>query len=171
MVEIDIKWVPGRIKGKRYFQFTAIDCATRWRYLNAYDDESSHSAIKFLKELLSIADFKIKAVKTDNGSCFTNRYVGYNKSSDPLNPKLHVFDRLCKELNIPHYLIDPGKPAQNGRVERSHRTDQERFYDENIFKSFNDLKIKLRIWNIKYNNTKHCGLSGKTPNQMLKLLT
>ena len=171
LVEIDIKWVPGRIKGKRYFQFTAIDCATRWRYLNAYDDESSHSAIKFLKELLSIADFKIKAVKTDNGSCFTNRYVGYNKSSDPLNPKLHVFDRLCKELNIPHYLIDPGKPAQNGRVERSHRTDQERFYDENIFKSFNDLKIKLRIWNIKYNNTKHCGLSGKTPNQMLKLLT
>ena len=69
-----------------------------------------------------------------------------------------------------HYLIDPGKPAQNGKVERSHRTDQEKFYDENEFTSFEDLKKKLRIWNDGYNNTKHCGLDGKTPNQTLKLL-
>ena len=45
-------------------------------------------------------------------------------------------------MEIPHYLIDPGKPAQNGKVERSHRTDQEKFYDENKFKSFEDLKQK-----------------------------
>lgn len=170
MIEIDIKYVPTRIKRQRYYQFTAIDCATRWRYLKAFDDESSNSAIKFLRNLMHIADFEIKAVKTDNGSMFTNRYTGYNKSSDPLNPKLHAFDKLCQELNIPHYLIDPGKPQQNAFVERSHRTDQEKFYDENIFKSFDDLKKKIKMWNDKYNNTRHCGLKGKTPNQALKLL-
>jgi len=37
--------------------------------------------------------------------------------------------------NILHYLIDPGKPAQNGKVERSHRTDQEMFYDRRKFKT------------------------------------
>ncbi len=171
LVEIDIKFVPDRIKGRRYYQFTAIDAASRWRYLQAYDDASSYSAICFLKEIIRVAGFKIQAVKTDNGSCFTNRYTGYNKSSDPLNPRLHEFDIICQRLGIPHYLIDPGKPQQNSFVERSHRTDQEKFYDENIFKNFKDLKQKLRMWNIKYNNTKHCGLGGKTPNQMLKLLT
>ena len=72
---------------------------------------------------------------------------------------------------MPHYLIDPGKPQQNAFVERSHRTDQEKFYEENKFRTFEELKYKLRIWNMEYNNTKHCGLNGKTPNEMLKLST
>ena len=138
--------------------------------MQAYEDIDNASSIEFLKELVNVADFKIIAVKTDNGTCFTNRYTGYNKSTDPLNPKLHAFDTLCNELGIPHYLIDPGKPQQNSFVERSHRTDQQKFYDESEFKSFEELKYKLRLWNMLYNDTKHCSLNGKTPNQMLKLL-
>ena len=169
LIEIDVKYVPDRIRGRRHYQFTAIDCSTRWRHLQAYDDASNFSAIEFLKELIRITGFKIKAVKTDNGSCFTNRYTGYNKSTDPLNPRLHAFDILCNKLGIQHYLIDPGKPQQNSFVERSQRTDQEKFYDETKFKSFEELRYKLRLWNMEYNDTKHCGLNGKTPNQMLKL--
>ena len=169
LIEIDVKFVPDKIKERRYYQFTAIDCASRWRYMQAYENADNASSIAFLKELMSIADFKIQAVKTDNGSCFTNRYTGYNKSTDPLNPRLHAFDILCNELNIPHYLIDPGKPQQNSFVERSHRTDQQKFYDQLTFKSFEELKYKLRLWNMYYNNTKHCGLNGKTPNQALRL--
>ena len=169
LVEIDVKFVPERIGGRKYYQFTAIDCATRWRCLKAYDDASTFAAIKFLKKLVRVANFKIQAIKTDNGSCFTNRYTGYNKSTDPLNPRLHAFDILCSELAMPHYLIDPGKPQQNAFVERSHRTDQEKFYEENKFKSFEDLRDKLKLWNMKYNDTKHCGLNGLTPNQALRL--
>jgi len=169
LIEIDVKWVPDRIKGQRCYQFIAIDCGSRWRYLQAYNDASNLSAIRFLKELIAIADFKIKAIKTDNGSCFTNRYTGYNKSSDPLNPRLHPFDIICQRLKIPHYLIDPGKPQQNSFVERSHRTDQQKFYDQLIFKSFEELRYKLRLWNMYYNDTKHCGLNGLTPNQALRL--
>jgi len=72
-------------------------------------------------------------------------------------------------LGIEHYLIDPGKPQQNPFVERSHREDQEKFYEQNQFKSFEELKYKLRVWNMEYNNTKHCSLNGKTPNQALGL--
>ena len=169
MIEIDVKWVPDRINGDRFYQFTAIDCSSRWRYLNAYPFQSNDYAVQFLKELMSIAPFKIKSVKTDNGSIFTNRYLGYAMSADPLNIRLHDFDVLCNELSITHYLIDPGKPAQNGKVERSHRTDQEKFYDQLQFQSFEELKYKLRLWNMSYNNTKHCALGGKTPNQALGL--
>lgn len=168
MVEIDVKWVPGRINGDRFYQFTAIDCASRWRYLNAYPFCSNGSTIDFLKKLGSVASFKIKSIKTDNASIFTNRYEPHALSSDIL-PRLHDFDILCNNMNIRHYLIDPGKPAQNGKVERSHRTDQQKFYDEMKFKSFEELKYKLRLWNMFYNDTKHCSLGGKTPNQALGL--
>lgn len=170
LVEIDVKFVPDRIDGRRYYQFTAIDCASRWRYMQAYDNIDNLSSIAFLKELMSVADFKIMAVKTDNGACFTNRYNGYYKSDLPF-PRPHAFDVICGEFGIPHYLIDPGKPQQNAFVERSHRTDQQKFYDELTFVSFEDLRYKLRLWNMDYNDTKHCGLGGKTPNQMLKILT
>jgi len=171
LVEIDIKWVPGRIKGERSYQFTAIDCASRWRYLKIYHEQSNYSALRFLKELITKAPFRIRAIKTDNGPYFTNRYTGYLKSTDTFNPKLHQFDLLCQKLNIIHYLIDPGKPAQNSKVERSHRSDQESFYDQLDFNqiTFPELKYQLRLWNNYYNNLPHCGLNGKTPNEVVLL--
>ncbi len=57
---------------------------------------------------------------------------------------IHVLDLFCRKNNIIHYLIDPGKPAQNGTVERSHREDQQKFYEQNKFKTFKDLQIKLK---------------------------
>jgi len=169
LIEIDIKYVPTRLKDRRYYQFTAIDCSSRWRHMEIYDDQSSTSAVEFLRKLIGIAPFEIKAVKTDNGSCFTNRYTGYLKSRDPWNPRLHSFDVLCVKLGIEHYLIDPGKPAQNGRVERSHRTDQESFYNDLRFSSEEELRYKLKLWNMYYNDLEHCALNGKTPNQVLRL--
>jgi len=169
MVEVDVKYVPDKIKNERYYQFTAIDCASRWRHLEVYENISNESTIKFLKKIIKIAPFEIRAIKTDNGSCFTNRYTGYLRSSDPFSPRLHALDLLCAKLEIEHYLIDPGKPAQNGKVERSHRSDQESFYDQSKFKSFEELRYKLKLWNMYYNNLEHCGLNGKTPNQVLRL--
>lgn len=167
LVEVDIKYVPRKLNKKRYFQFTAIDCATRWRFLRIYENMGNGSAIAFVEELIKNAPFKIKAIKTDNGSCFTNRYTGYLKSADPINPRLHALDLFLMRHNIIHYLIDPGKPAQNGKVERSHRTDQEMFYDRHNFKTLLGLKRALRNWNKKYNNLEHCSLDGLTPNEAL----
>jgi len=116
LVEIDIKYVPDLVQNRQYYQFTAIDCASRWRYVEIYENEDNSSAINFLKHLIANAPFRVRAIKTDNGPYFTNRYTGYLKSADPMNPRLHPFDLLCQKLNIIHYLIDPGKPQQNGKV-------------------------------------------------------
>ena len=168
LVEIDIKYVPDLVGEKQYYQFTAIDCASRWRYLKIYDNMGNSEATDFLQTVVAVANFRIRAIKTDNGSCFTNRYTGYLKSSDPLNPKLNSLDILCQKLNIIHYLIDPGKPAQNGKVERSHRTDQEMFYDRHKFKTIVELKQAVKQWNINYNNLEHIALGGLTPNEALE---
>lgn len=168
LLEIDVKYVPGKVEGRLYFQYTAIDTASRWRHLAVYDNQTSHHSILFLKEVMSLFPHKILAIKTDNGSIFTNMYAkGTYKRSD-LSPKtLHPLDVFCEANNIVHYLIDRGKPAQNGTVERSHREDQEKFYDQNKFKNIHDLQKKLKEWNIYYNNLEHCGLEGKTPNEFL----
>ncbi|MFA6042912.1 MAG: integrase core domain-containing protein [Patescibacteria group bacterium] len=106
-------------------------------------------------------------MKTDNGSIFTNRYVGTNRRSDLTVQTVHGLDQYCAVHDIAHYLIDPGKPAQNGTVERSHRSDQETFYDRNTFASAAELHRKLVQWNTTYNNLEHCGLQGVTPNEFL----
>ena len=168
LIEIDIKYVPKRICGKRYYQFTAIDCASKWRYLEVFDDYGNYASIKFLRKLISIAPFVIKAIKTDNGSNFTNRYTGYKKSADPTEPRIHPFDLECQELNIIHYLIDPGKPQQNGTVEKSHSSDQRTFYDKISYNTIDELNYQIRLWNMFYNDLEHCGLNGLTPNEALK---
>ena len=169
LIEIDVKYVPGRIAGKRYYQYTAIDTASRWRLLRIYEEQSTYHSILFLKEVIRLFPYPVQAVKTDNGGVFTNYYLGTNKRSDMTVKTLHGLDTFCNRNNIIHYLIDPGKPAQNGTVERSHREDQQKFYERNKFKSFNDLKKKILVWNEYYNNLEHCGLNGKTPNEMLGL--
>lgn len=169
LMEIDVKHVPGAIQDHKYYQYTAIDTATRWRHLEAFDEECSHHSVEFLKIVMEKFPHKIQAIKTDNHSTFTNLYTGTNKRSDMTVKAIHPLDMFCHEHNIVHYLIDRGKPAQNGTVERSHREDEEKFYQRNKFKDVRELKTRLHTWNKYYNNLEHCGLNGKTPNEMLRL--
>lgn len=168
LLEIDVKFVPGPVENRQYYQYTAIDTASRWRYLNVYDEQSSYHAIKFLQEVIEKFPYQVQAIKTDNHSTFTNYYTGTNKRSDLTVKNIHALDRFCRARSIKHYLIDPGHPAQNGTVERSHREDEEKFYQKKTFASFTDLKRKLAAWNTYYNNLEHCSLNGKTPNEMLE---
>lgn len=170
LIQIDVKYAK-RFNKHWVYQFTATDDFTRLRLTKFYQEQSNYYAMDFLKSVIKFFPFKIQAIKTDNASIFTNRYTGYQKSIDPMNPRLHALDRLCLEYGIIHYLIDPGKPAQNGKVERSHRTDQEEFYDRNEFKSFRDLKQKAKTFLDYYNNQReHLGIGGLTPVEKLRTI-
>lgn len=167
LIEIDVKYVPGFVAGRAYFQYTAIDCASRWRYLRIFEEESTFHSVVFLQDVIERFPYPILSVKTDNHSTFTNRYVGTRNRSDMTVKTVHALDRFCADRGIVHYLIDPGKPSQNGKVERSHGSDQKTLYEETLFVSPQDLRKKVRRWNIEYNDLEHCGLDGKTPNETL----
>ena len=166
LVEIDVKHVPGAIAGRKYHQYTAIDTASRWRHLEIFDEECTYHSIKFLAIVMDRFPYIIKAIKTDNHSTFTNYYLGTNKRSDMTVKEIHALDKFCGAHNIIHYLIDPGKPTQNGTVERSHREDNKRLYYRS-FKTVAYLRKEVRVWNTNYNDLEHCGLDGKTPNEFL----
>ncbi|OGC82789.1 hypothetical protein A3D68_00225 [Candidatus Adlerbacteria bacterium RIFCSPHIGHO2_02_FULL_52_17] len=167
LIEIDVKHVPGLVAGRPYFQYTAIDVASRWRYLRIFDEESCFHSVTFFADVIERFPHPITGLKTDNHSTFTNRYTGTNRRSDMNVKTLHALDVFCAERGIAHYLIDPGKPAQNGTVERSHGSDQKTIYEKKVFSSLKDLRRRVRRWNIEYNDLEHCGLNGKTPNEAL----
>lgn len=168
LIEIDVKYA-FKINDKWFYQFSAVDDYSRWKFVKIYEYQSTKIAMDFLKELIKQAPFKIKAIKTDNANIFTNRYVGYPKSADPENPRLHPFDILCQEKSIVHYLIDKGKPQQNGKVERSHRTDNEEFYQRYRFKDINQLIEKQQQYLRWYNQEReHLSLNGLTPNEVIQ---
>lgn len=168
-VQVDVKYVPLNCLTKeikeqdgRYYQYTAIDEYTRKRVLWASKEHSTYASEEFLKIIIKRFPFKIECVQTDNGTEFTNR----------LNPqgttKKTKFEKALEKLEIKHKLIKPKTPRHNGKVERSHRKDQERFYYKKEFKSFEEFERKLRYWEKEYNNFPMKPLGWKSPNEQLK---
>ena len=63
LIEIDVKYVPSLVEGKKCYQFTAIDCASRWRFMRVYDQQTNFDAITFLRELITIFPYEIKELR------------------------------------------------------------------------------------------------------------
>jgi len=168
LLQMDVKYAFRGYSGYWYYQYSGIDYLTGLAYADIYEIQSNLESILFTKSLVKKYPFNILGVQTDNHSVFTNRYTGYLKSKSSL-PKPHPLDLLCDELNIEHYLIDKGKPAQNGKVERFHRTCEEEFYQREIFKDLNSARRKLRDFLYHYNHERsHQGLDNLTPVEKLK---
>ena len=148
-VQIDVKFVPeacivGDAAGEKFYQYTAIDEFSRWRYLEAFQEHSTYSSAQFLEHLIKAAPFKILCVQTDNGTEFTKRLLpGDNGPS--------LFETRLEQAGIRHKLIRPYTPRHNGKVERSHRKDNEYFYASHKFYSFEDFKNHLAVRCRNYN--------------------
>ena len=166
-VQIDVKFVPaacivGEAKGQNFYQYTAIDEYSRFRYLEAFPEHSSYSSAVFLEHLQKRFPFKIECVQTDNGQEFTKR-LGNTE-----NPTPTLFESRLEQYGIRHKLIKPYTPRHNGKVERSHRKDNEYFYATHTFYSFDDFKKQLSVHNRNYNNFPMRPLNWKSPAQYIK---
>jgi len=108
-----------------------------------YNRSTSYSTVDFIKRAIIYFGYKPKIIQTDNGFEFTHHA---NTS------RIHPFDILCTELNIEHKLIRPRTPRHNGKVERSHRNDQNRFYNYLKFYSYEDLINQMKAYLKRSNN-------------------
>jgi len=169
-VQIDVKFVPdacivGDAKGKKFYQYTAIDEYSRFRYLEAFEEHSTYSSAVFLDHMLKRFPFKVECVQTDNGTEFTKRL------GNTQNPTPTLFERTLEQCGIRHKLIKPYTPRHNGKVERSHRKDNEYFYATHTFYSFDDFKKQLAVHNRIYNNFPMRPLCWKSPADYIKAFT
>lgn len=151
-VQVDVKVVPRRCISDpelRLYQYTAIDEFTRLRFLAAYPEQSTYSSADFLKQLVkwyARRGIRVECVQTDNGFEFTNRFSNSRRDLPTL------FEQTAQELGVRHKLIRPYTPRHNGKVERSHREDQKRFYSCRSFFSLEDFAKQLAAHNRRSNN-------------------
>jgi transposase InsO family protein/transposase-like protein len=154
-VQVDVKFLSVRDKqGKKLkrYQYTAIDDCTRVRALKIYDKHNQDSSIDFINYVVEKFPFRIKNIRTDNGHEFQTRF------------HWHVTD-----LGLIHTYIKPATPRLNGKVERSHLTDQREFYQLLDYTGDVDLRKKLKQWEDYYNLLRpHSAHMGKTPYEKLK---
>ena len=168
-VQIDVKVVPkscipeeARARGLRLYQYTAIDECTRLRYLGGFVEQSTYSSYCFLKDLIKRFPFRICKVQTDNGFEFTKRFSKAKPGDETM------FEQLLREEGIEHQKIRPYTPRHNGKVERSHRKDNEYFYSCHKFYSLEDFQKQLAIHNRNYNNFPMRPLGWKSPQEVLR---
>ena len=165
-VQIDVKYVPtsclvNEAKGKKFYQYTAIDEYSRFRYLEAFEEHSTYSSAIFLEHLIDAFPFPIECVQTDNGMEFTKRLATTE------NPTPTLFEARLEQCGIRHKLIKPYTPRHNGKVERSHRKDNEYFYASHKFYSFDDFKKQLAVHSRKYNNFPMRPLNWHSPREYI----
>ena len=168
-IQVDVKYVPRECTteellemGEQYYQYTAIDEYTRLRYIRFSKEHNTYESTKFAEEVIKRFPFKIECIQTDNGFEFTYRLNANNKG------KKTMFEKRLEELEIRHKLIKPYTPRHNGKVERSHRKDQERFYYKKIFCSFEDLVNRSKYYIKEYNNFPMKPLNWLSPKEKLK---
>jgi transposase InsO family protein len=159
--QLDVKFVPRDCLARndtddRYFQYTIIDEASRERFIYPYREQSSYSTVDFVRRAIAFFGYVPKIIQTDNGFEFT-------QSRD--TPLVHLFDKLCLELGITHQLIKPRTPRHNGKVERSHRNDQQRFYQYLKFYDYDDLKHQMKVYLKRSNSICMSTLGWLTPTE------
>ena len=159
--QIDVKFVPTCCNGdkipkdKKFYQYTCIDEASRERFLFWYDEHTPANTVDFVKRCITYYEYKPLDIQTDNGTEFT-----WNQSK---MKKLHPLGDLCLKLDIDHHKIKPRTPRHNGKVERSHRNDNERFYNYLKFDSLEDLRKQGKKYLERSNKIPMSILGYKTP--------
>jgi transposase InsO family protein len=156
-LQVDVKFLE-RVPGtrRRLYQFTAIDDCTRIRVLKLYSGCNQKTAIEFIDEVIHRLPFRIHVVQTDNGAEFQAKFHWH-----------------LQDLDIQHVYIKPRTPRLNGKVERSHRIDQDEFYNlldkRGVSDDIHLFNKKLREWEDFYNYQRpHGALDGLTPYERLK---
>ena len=158
--QLDVKYVPkecysGNQANDRFYQYTVIDEASRKRYIRAYKEQSQESTVDFILRAFKFFGYKPKVIQTDNGQEFS--FLKETKDR-----RIHKFDQLCMFFGIEHKLIRPRTPRHNGKVERSHRNDNERFYKFLRYYSFDDLQSQMTTYLRRSNDIPSCVLRSAT---------
>ncbi len=171
LVQLDVKFVPYLVEGHRLYQYTAIDCCTRLRVVTFSDELSIAASKAFAQFVLSTFPFPVRMVQTDNDSIFTHWYTAGPKTPLDRPVKAHPFTVMCAQFGAGHRLIPPRTPRLNGKVERSHQTDDQEFYHLRPYATRAELERAFARWLWHYNHTRlHTGarMQGRTPLQVLQ---
>ena len=153
-LQMDTKYPYGYKQGKVIY--TIIDDATRWVFAWSYNTANKENTVDFLNKVLTRAPFHISKIRTDQGKEFI----------------ANIVEDWLETNNILHRRNTPYCPEENGKIERFHRTLNEKAIRWSFLPSDSteEMQYKLNLFLHYYNyQKKHRGLGmeGMTPFQKL----
>ena len=156
-LQMDTKYPYGYKEGKVIY--TIIDDATRWVFAWGYETANAENTIDFLNKVLKRVPFTIQKIRSDQGREFIAKIV----------------KDFMKTHDIEFRNNTPYCPEENGKIERFHRTLNEKGlrYGFNGSDSLEAMQYRLNLFLHYYNfQKKHRGLgmNGKTPMERLREL-
>ena len=167
--QMDVKFVPKECKAEglegKFYQYTILDECSRKRVLYFTNEHSMYETVQALKYAYKKIGCFPKILQTDNGLEFTDKARKKDKGLT-IRTYDNYLEAFLKEVGVTHQLIRPRTPEHNGKVERSHRIDQDKFYRYLKFYNLNDLREQGERWNNRYNNMPKLVLKFKTPNEV-----
>ena len=168
--QMDVKFVPHECKtsniiSRNFYQYTILDECSRKRFLYFTNEQSMYESAIALRKAIEFFGYSPVILQTDNGLEFSEA-VKRNVKAPHARPYPNILEQACIEFGIMHKFIRPRTPEHNGKVERSHRIDQDKFYRNLKFYSLDDLRNQGKSWNKKYNNTPRFILKCRTPNEI-----
>jgi transposase InsO family protein len=145
-VQVEVTFV--RVNRQRYFQYTALDDCRRCRVMRLYRHVNQRSSVAFFRELRAARPFPIR--QCDNGTEFSLDFA------------------LTVRPPESGTVTSPRRPEQNGTVERSHRIDDEEFWQRQSSASFDEAAAALESWERRYNHERFSMAFGRhTPSEVL----
>lgn len=166
-LQMDFKYVPQKIRGKQYYQLSAIDHHSDWRCIRIYDNKGFEALEDFLRDLEHEVPFEIMQVQTDNDACFTDKFTAEKRFAGPTG--LHLLDEWCNARDVEHKLIPVGEKELNGKVENSHKQDDREFFSQNFFLDFDDIRVKSKNYEKRWNERRKTKARGwLTPVQAIE---
>ena len=114
-----------------------------------------------MKKLIEKFTFPIREVQTDNGTEWTNALLVKKSTHKTL------FEEYLEECGIKYHRIQVTTPRHNGKVERQHRLDEQRFYSKMRMFSLEDGRKQLAKYNRISNNISKSCLKYRSPNVVL----
>ena len=121
--------------------------------------------LAFISKFSLVKVYRDKLKCINCGKCSVACPVGLTPDKDIIQGNGELFDTLCENLGITHKLIRPRTPRHNGKVERSHRNDNVRFYSTLKFYNYNDLVKQMKAYLIRSNNICSSSIGWLTPLQ------
>ena len=123
------------------------DCTRKLLGVNADFCIRGEKVVEVLKQM-DLEKSKPECIRVDNGPEFLSK----------------AFTGWCLKNGIVIKYIQPGKPMQNGYIERLNRTFREDVLDAYEFETLEQLRILCDEWQFNYNHYHpHQALKGKTP--------
>jgi putative transposase len=140
----------------------------KFRLLNIMDDynrevlaieaDSSLPAVRLIRVLQYLEEFRglPQMIRVDNGPEFISSQL----------------DGWCRDHHISLIFIQPGKPMQNGYIERCNGNIRNELLNAYVFKSLSEVSTKAEQWRMDYNHHRpHKALNYLSPINYLSLKT